>query len=67
MFPDPGPLPGLGSLTMAFIAKFSLALVLKGRNGGLSFLCHGCCIIYQQWVLGTFPGPGCLRSENKVP
>ena len=40
-----------------------LTLVLMGKDGGLSTLCHGCRFTCQT-VLKRFPGPGCLRSEK---
>ena len=43
-----------------------LALGLIGRDGGLSTLCHSCRFAYQQRVLKMFPGPGYLRSEDRV-
>ena len=44
-----------------------LSLGLIGRDGGLSTLCQSCRFACQQWVLKTFPGPGCyLRSEDGV-
>ena len=43
-----------------------LTLVLIGRDGGLSTLCHSCRFTSQQRVLKTFPGPGFLRSEDGV-
>ena len=43
-----------------------LNLVLIGRDGGLSTLCHSCGFACQQRVLKTFPGPGYLRSEDGV-
>ena len=43
-----------------------LTLVLIGRHGGLSTLCHICKFACQQKVLKTFPGPGYLRSEDEI-
>ena len=43
-----------------------MALGLKGRDGGLSTLCHGYGFTCQQRVLKTFPGPRYLRSEDGV-
>ena len=43
-----------------------LALGLIGRDGGLSTLCHSCEFDCHQRVLKTFPGPGYLRSEDRV-
>ena len=43
-----------------------LNLRLIGRDGGLSTLCHSCGFACQQRVLKTFPGPGCLHSEDGV-
>ena len=36
------------------------------RDGGFSTLCHSCRLDYQQRVLKTFLGPGCLRAEYGV-
>ena len=41
-----------------------LTLGLIERDDGLSALCHICGFAFQQRVLKTFPGPGCLRSED---
>ena len=41
-----------------------LTLVLIGRDGGLSTLCHSCGFACQQRMLKTFPGPAYLRSED---
>ena len=30
------------------------------------YICHGCGFACQQRLLKTFPGPGCLRSEDEV-
>ena len=46
--------------------SITLALGLRGRDGGLSTLCHSCGFACQQRVLKTFPGPGYLRSEDGV-
>ena len=46
--------------------SITLTLVLIGREGGLSTLCHSCGFACQQRVLKTFPGPGYLRSEDGV-
>ena len=43
-----------------------LALGLKGRDGGLSILCHSCGFACKQRVLKTCPGPGYLLSEDGV-
>ena len=58
---------------MAFTGKFvscygsiPLTLVLTGRNGGLTTLCHSFGFACQQMVLKTFPGPDYLRSEDGV-
>ena len=74
------PFRGWVSLTMAFTGKFvniqliisfgcgsiPLTLVLIGRGGSLSILCHGCGFACQQRVLKTFPGRGYLRFEDGV-
>ena len=36
------------------------------RDGGFSNLCHSCRLDYQQRVLKTFLGPGCLRAKYGV-
>ena len=41
-------------------------LLLIGRDGGFSTLCHRCEFVCQKRVLKTFPGPGCLHSEVGV-
>ena len=41
-----------------------LALGLRGRDGGLSTLCHSCGFACQQRVLKTFLGPGYLCSGD---
>ena len=41
-------------------------LGLKGRDGGLSTLCHSCGFACQQRVVKKFPVPGYLRSEDGV-
>ena len=41
-------------------------LVLIGRDGGLSTLCHSYEFAFQQRVLKTFPCTGYLRSEDEV-
>ena len=46
--------------------SIALALVLIGRGGGLSTLCHGCGFACQRRVLKTFLGPGYLHSEDGV-
>ena len=43
-----------------------LTLGLKGRDGDFSTLCHSCGFTCQQRVLKTVPGPGFIRSEDKV-
>ena len=43
-----------------------LSLGLIRRDGRLSTLCHSSGFPCQQRVLKTFPGPGYLRSEEKV-
>ena len=43
-----------------------LALVLIGRDGGLSNLCHSCGFDYQQRVLKLFSGPGYLHSKDGI-
>ena len=43
-----------------------LTLVLMGRDGALSTLCHNCGFAFQQRVLKTFPSPGYLRFEDGV-
>ena len=47
-------------------SSISLALGLIGRDGDLSFLCHGCGFTCQQRVLKTFPGTAYLRSKCGV-
>ena len=42
------------------------SLGLIGKDGGLSTLCHSCGFASQQGVLKTFPGPGYLRSGDRV-
>ena len=72
-------LRGWGSLIIAIPCKFvyiahnfiflriiPLTLVLIGRDGGLSTLCHSFRFDYQQRVLKTFHGPGYFRSEDGV-
>ena len=46
--------------------SISLTLVLIGRDGGLSTLCHSYLFDYQQRMLKTFAGPGFLCSEDEV-
>ena len=46
--------------------SISLTLVLIGRDGGLSTLCHGCGFACRQRVLKTFTDPGYIRSEDGV-
>ena len=43
-----------------------LVVGLKGRDGGLGTLCHGCGFACQQRVLKTFPGLCYLHSEDGV-
>ena len=43
-----------------------LTLVLTGKDGGLSTLCHSCEFDYQQKVLEMFSGPIYLPSKDKV-
>ena len=43
-----------------------LALVLIGKDGGLSTVCHSCRFTCQQRVLKTFPDPGYLRPKDGV-
>ena len=71
---------GLGSLTIAFTGEFvyiwltisscygsiPLTLVLLGRDGGFSTLCHDYRFACQQGLLKTFPGSDYLRSEDGV-
>ena len=52
-------------LTISFCYdSIPLTLGLIERDDGLSTLCHSCGFAFQQRVLKTFPGPGCLRSED---
>ena len=44
----------------------SQCLIVSGKDGGLSTLCHSCGFARQQMVLNTFPGPGYLHSEDGV-
>ena len=46
--------------------SISLGLVLIGRDGGLSTLCHSCGLAFQQSVLNAFSGSGYLHSEDGV-
>ena len=46
--------------------SIALALVLIGKDGGLSTLCHSWGLACQQKVLKTFPGSGYLHSQNGV-
>ena len=39
-------------------------LIIIGRDGGLSTLCHSCGFACQQKVLKTFPGTGLLSSAD---
>ena len=48
-------------LTIQIYGLIPFTLVLMGRDGGLSTLCHGCGFTCQR-ALKTFPGPGCFRS-----
>ena len=50
----------------SYYDSIPLTLGLRGRDGGLSTLCHNCRFACQQRVLKTFPGPGCLHSEVEV-
>ena len=43
-----------------------LTLMLVGRDGGCSILCHSCRFACRQRVLKTCPGPGYLRCEDRV-
>ena len=74
------PLRGWGSLTMSFTGKFvciwltisscygsiPLNLVMIGRDDSLSTPFYSCGFDYQHRVLKTFPGFGCLHSEDDV-
>ena len=63
---------------MAFLDKFacdspfylattqSQYLMVIGRDGGLSTLCHSCGFACQQRVLKTFPGPGYPYSKDGI-
>ena len=45
----------------------SQCLMVMGRDGGLSNLCHSCGLwayVSEEGVQKTFPGPGCLSSED---
>ena len=44
----------------------SLALVLIGRDGGLSTLCHGFGFDYLHGLLETFPDTGYLHRNDGV-
>ena len=44
----------------------SLCLMVIGRDGGLSTLCHSCGFACQDRVLKTFPGPGYLCFGDGV-
>ena len=41
-------------------------LMVIGRDGGLSTLCHSCEFACQQRVLKTFPGPGYPCSKDGI-
>ena len=41
-------------------------LSVDREDGGLNTLRHSCWFDYQQRVLKTFPGPGCLYFEDGV-
>ena len=43
-----------------------LELLLIGRDGGFSTLCHSCDFVCQSRVLKAFAHPGYLRSEFGV-
>ena len=45
-------------------AAQSQYLMVIGRGGGLSTLCHSCRFAWQQSALKTFPGPSCFHSED---
>ena len=47
-------------------SSIPLALVLIGRDVGLSTLCLSCGFACQQRVLKTFPSPGYLHSKDGV-
>ena len=63
------PLAGWGCLTMASTGKFvdiCISYLLIIRDCGLSTLCHSCRFACQQRLIKTFPGSGCLHSEDGV-
>ena len=48
------------------LSPFDLRLGLIRRDGGLGTLCESCRFPCLERVLKTFPGSGCLDSQDDV-
>ena len=48
-----------------WLNHFELSLEFRGRDGGLSTLCHKCGFACQQKMLKTLPDLGYLRFKDE--